>query len=130
MINTASSATRFLTAAAASSAVIAIFALGMAPMTAHAATLADTAVTAVSAPVQHVEIDENGVPSLRVSYAGLDLSNAGDRDEMNRRISHAATRVCATLRGGAVDTERMVAYQTCRSDAIAQGQAGIDSAKD
>jgi UrcA family protein len=130
MTDTAFFAKRFLTAAAAGGAVIATFALGMAPMAAHAATLADTAVTAVSAPVQHVEVDENGVPSLRVSYAGLDMGNADDRNELNRRISHAATRVCASLRGASIDTERAVAYQTCRADAIAQGQAGIESAKD
>lgn len=129
MIDTAFSAKRFLTAAAAGSAVIATFALGMAPMAAHAATLADTTVIAVSAPVQHVEVDENGVPSLRVSYAGLNLNNPADRDEMNRRISHAATRVCATLRGATVDTDRAIAYQTCRADAIAQGQAGIENAR-
>lgn len=130
MIDTAFSATRFLTAAAAGGAAIATFVLGMTPMAAHAATMADTTVTAVSAPLQHVEVDENGVPSLRVSYAGLDLGNADDRGEMNRRISHAATRVCASLRGDAIDTERSVAYQTCRADAIAQGQAAMDSARD
>jgi UrcA family protein len=90
----------------------------------------DTTATAVSAPVQHVEIDENGAPSLRVSYAGLDLGNADDRNEMNRRLAHAATRVCAPLRGASIETERSIAYQTCRADAIAQGQAGIESAKD
>jgi UrcA family protein len=123
-------APRVLTTIAASGAVIATFALGMAPMAAHAATLADTTVTAVSAPVQHVEMDENGIPSLRVSYAGLDLANAGDRTEMNRRIAHAATQVCAPLRAASVQAERSVAYQNCRSDAIAQGQAGIDGAAD
>jgi len=128
MINTIFSAKRLLTAAAASSAVIATFALGMAPMAAHAATLTDTTVTAVSAPVEHVEIDDNGVPSLRVSYAGLDLSNADDRSEVNRRIAHAATRVCAPLRGASIEAERSVAYQNCRTDAIAQGQAGIENA--
>jgi UrcA family protein len=127
--STTFAAKRLLTAAAASSAVIATFALGMAPMAAHAATLVDTTVTAASAPVQHVEVDENGVPSLRVSYAGLDLSNAEDRDEMNRRIAHAATRVCAPLRGATIETERAIAYQACRADAIAQGQAGIDNAR-
>lgn len=130
MTNSTFSAKRVLTAAAASSAVIATFALGMVPMAAHAATLADTTVTAVSAPVQHVEIDENGMPSRRVSYAGLDLSNADGRSEMNRRIAHAATRVCAPLRGASIDAERSVAYQNCRTDAIAQGQAGIDSLAD
>jgi UrcA family protein len=130
MIDTVFSAKRFLTAAAAGGAVIATFSLGMVPMAAHAATMADVSVTAVSAPVQHVEVDENGVPSLRVSYAGLDLGNADDRSELNRRISHAATRVCASLRGNSIDTERAAAYQTCRADAIARGQAGIDSVRD
>ncbi len=118
-------APRLLTIAAASSAVIATFALGMAPMAAHAATLADTTGVAVSAPVQQVVVDENGVPSLQVSYAGLNLANAADRGEMDRRISRAANQVCASLRGGSMDTGRAVAYQTCRADAIAQGQASI-----
>ena len=120
-------APRLLAVAAASGAVLATFALGMAPMAAHAATLADTTVTAVSAPVEHVEVDENGVPSLRVSYAGLDLTSAADRSEMNHRIARAATRVCEPLRGASVEAERSIAYQACRSDAIAQGTAGIDS---
>ena len=118
-------ASRLLTPAAASSAVIATFALGMAPMAAHAATLADTTVTAVSAPVQQVVVDENGVPSLQVSYAGLDLATAADRGEMDHRIARAASQVCASLRGGSMDTERAIAYQTCRAGAIAQGQAAM-----
>jgi UrcA family protein len=100
------------------------FAIGMAPMAAHAAAIENTAE--VSAPVEHVEVDENGVPSLRVSYAGLDMSNAQDRAEMNHRIARAATRVCAPLRENTVEADRSIAYQNCRSDAIAQGQAGID----
>ena len=127
MFNTIrTAAPRLITVAAAGGAMIATLALGMAPMAAHAATLADTTVTAVSAPVEHVEVDDNGVPSLRVSYAGLDLSNAADRDEMNHRIAKAATRVCEPLRGASVEAERSNAYRTCRADAIAQGNAGID----
>ncbi|MDE1915278.1 MAG: UrcA family protein [Sphingomonadales bacterium] len=120
-------APRLLTAAAASGAVIATFALGMAPMAAHAATPADTTVIAVSAPVDHVEMNSDGAPTLRVPYAGLDLANAADRDIMNQRIAHAATRVCASLRGTTMDVERSVAYQNCRSDAIAQAKAELDS---
>ena len=123
-------APRLLTAVAASGAMIATFALGMAPMAAHAATLADTTVTAVSAPVQHVEVDENGVPSLRVSYAGLDFANVAERTEMNRRIARAATQVCAPLRAASVEAGRSVAYQNCRAEAVAQGQAGIENAAD
>jgi UrcA family protein len=122
-------APRLLTTLAASGAVIATFAL--APLAAHAATpyssLADGAEAAVAAPVEHVMVDENGVPSLRVSYAGLDLSNATDRAEMNRRIQHAATRVCAPLRGATIEAERSVAYENCRSDAIRQAEADIDT---
>jgi hypothetical protein len=101
MIDTVFSAKRFLTAAAAGGTVIATFSLGMVPMAAHAATMADVSVTAVSAPVQHVEVDENGVPSLRVSYAGLDLGNADDRSELNRRIPMprpASAPLCAAIR--------------------------------
>jgi UrcA family protein len=115
---------RFAPILAATSAVIATFAIGMAPMAAHAATLENGAE--VSAPVEHVEVDENGVPSLRVSYAGLDMSNAQDRAEMHHRITRAATRVCAPLRDNTIEAERSIAYQNCRSDAIAQGQASID----
>lgn len=128
MFNTIrSAAPRFLTAVAASSAVITTFALGMAPMTAHAATATDTTVTALHAPV---EINDNGAPSLRVSYVDLDLSNATDRNEINRRVAHAATRVCAPLRGNTMEVERSVAYQTCRTDAIAQAVAQIETSAD
>jgi UrcA family protein len=128
MFNTIrAAAPRLLTVAAAGSAVLATFALGMAPMAAHAATLTDTTVTAVSAPVEHVQIDADGTPSLRVSYAGLDMANTADRTEMNRRIQHAATRVCEPLRAASIEADRSIAYQTCRSDAIAQGHAGMDA---
>lgn len=115
---------RFAPILAATTAVIATFAIGMAPMAAHAATIENSAD--VSAPAEHVEVDENGVPSLRVSYAGLDMSNAQDRAEMHHRISRAATRVCAPQRENSIEAERSLAYQSCRSDAIAQGMAGVD----
>lgn len=128
MFNTIrTAAPRLFTVAAASSAVIATFAIGMAPMAAHAATLTDAATAAVSAPVEQVRIDENGVPSLRVSYAGLDLANAADRTEMNHRIAKAATRVCAPLRANTIDAERSIEYQNCRAEAIAQGHAGMEA---
>ncbi|WP_206243990.1 UrcA family protein [Novosphingobium terrae] len=128
MFNTIrTAAPRFLAAAAASSAVVATFALGMAPMAAHAATAPDTTVFAPQAPV---EINDNGAPSLRVSYADLDLSNAADRNEMNRRVTHAATRVCAPLRGSTMDVERSIAYQNCRADAISQAVARIENSAD
>ena len=123
MFNTIrTAAPRLLTAAAASSAVIATFALGMAPMAAHAAT-----DTALHAPV---DINDNGAPSLRVSYADLDLTQASGRSEMNRRVAHAATQVCASLRGNTIEVERSVAYQNCRTDAIAQAVAQIENSAD
>ncbi|WP_343609141.1 UrcA family protein [Novosphingobium sp.] len=115
---------RFTTALAASLGVVATFAIGMTPMVAHAATFADSAEA--GAPVEHVEMDENGVPSLRVSYAGLDLSNEQGRKEMDHRLARAATRVCEPLRVASIEADRSIAYQNCRSDAIAQGHNAID----
>lgn len=109
---------RFATTLAASFGVVATFAIGMAPMVAHAA--------AVDAPVEHVQIDENGVPSLRVSYAGLDLSSEQGRKDMDHRLARAATRVCEPLRGATVEVDRSSAYESCRHDAIAQGHTAID----
>ncbi|MDE1916339.1 MAG: UrcA family protein [Sphingomonadales bacterium] len=117
---------RLFTTLAAGSAVIATFAL--APLAAHAATLTDSTEAAVSAPVEHVVVDENGVPSLRVSYAGLDLASDADRAEMNRRVAHAAARVCAPLRGTSNSFDQSTAYQACRSDAIAHARTEIDAA--
>jgi UrcA family protein len=110
---------RFAPILAASLAVIATFAIGMPPWS----PMPPPRKRRRSAPVEHVEVDENGVPSLRVSYAGLDMSNAQDRAEMHHRITRAATRVCAPLRDNTIEAERSIAYQNCRSDAIAQGQA-------
>ncbi|WP_068094309.1 UrcA family protein [Novosphingobium rosa] len=109
---------RFATTLAAGFGVVATFAIGMAPMVAHA--------SAVEAPVEHVEVDENGVPSLRVSYAGLDLNSEQGRKDMDHRLAHAATRVCEPLRTASVEADRSSAFQSCRHDAIAQGRAAID----
>jgi UrcA family protein len=109
---------RFATTLAASFGVVATFAIGMAPMVAHAAT--------ADAPVEHVEVDENGVPSLRVSYAGLDLSSEQGRKDMDRRLAHAATRVCEPLRAASVEADRSSAFQSCRHDAMTQGRSAID----
>jgi len=116
---------RFTTALAAGFGVVATFAIGMTPMVAHASTFADSA-EAGAAPVEHVEMDENGVPSLRVSYAGLDLSNEQGRKEMDHRLARAATRVCEPLRVASIEADRSLAYQNCRHDAITQGHAAID----
>lgn len=116
---------RFTTVLAASFGVVATFAIGMTPMVAHAATFTESA-EAGAAPVEHVEMDENGVPTLRVSYAGLDLANAQDRKEMNHRLAVAATRVCEPLRVQSVEADRSTEYQHCRADAIAQGHNAID----
>jgi UrcA family protein len=116
---------RFAPLFAATSAVIATFAIGMTPMIAHAAVV-DTTAAEVTTPVEHVEMDDSGVPTLRVSYAGLDMANTQDRTEMNHRIARAATRVCEPLRSNSIAADRSIAYQNCRNDAIAQGQAGID----
>lgn len=126
MFTTTQIAPRLFTTLAASTAVIATFAL--APLAAHAATLTDRTEAAVAAPVEHVEVDENGVPSLRVSYAGLDLNSSADRAEMDRRVAHAASRVCSPLRGFAQNADQSAAYQACRSDAMAHARAEIDAA--
>lgn len=46
---------------------------------------------------------------------------------MNRRVAHAATQVCAPLRCNTMEVERSIAYQNCRTDAIAQAVAQIDN---
>lgn len=117
---------RFTTALAASLGVVATFAIGMTPMVAHAATFSADSAAVSAAPVERVEMDDNGVPSLKVSYAGLDLSNEQDRKEMDRRLTHAATRVCEPLRVASIEADRSIAFQDCRRDAIAQGHSAID----
>lgn len=61
--------------------------------------------------------DSDGAPSLRVNYAGLDLTSDQGARILYQRIETAAERVCET--GGSRDLRATLASRLCERKAIA-----------
>ncbi len=57
-------------------------------------------------------------PTVRVSYAGLDLRSVAGRHELDRRLHHAAQQVCDTGVTGATDIKLSSAEQKCIRSAL------------
>lgn len=60
-------------------------------------------------------------PSVRVSYADLNLATANGQDHLGRRIAHAAETVCY-LGETAADLKLVRASTDCRASTIAAAQ--------
>ncbi|HEY1926285.1 MAG TPA: UrcA family protein [Caulobacteraceae bacterium] len=60
--------------------------------------------------------DNNDPPSVRVSYADLDLSNQSGWAMLNSRVKHAVDVVCGE-RPSLLDLKQTAAYARCRSTA-------------
>jgi UrcA family protein len=75
-----------------------------------------TAALALSAFSGAVRAQDADAPSVRVSYADLDLSQPAGRAVLNQRITHAVTLVCGE-RPMPAELDRQRAYDACRSTA-------------
>lgn len=76
------------------------------------ASIAAAVTLAAAAPAA---ADQQTGRSATVSYADLDLGDAGDRAILNRRIAAATERVCGSYAG--VSSEEAIAIDRCRAEA-------------
>lgn len=94
-------------------------ALGLATFTfvmpAHAAAPASSA--AMSVPVTFEKL-EGDAPTIRVSYADLDLSTEQGRHVMRKRLATAANMVCDEMSDLPDRLKARALYETCREEAL------------
>ena len=64
--------------------------------------------------------------SVRVSFAGLDLSSAEGRATLDHRITDAVTQVCGDT--SVRELDRMIAVRQCRRDAFASARPQVEQA--
>lgn len=93
-------------------------ALGLATFTfvmpAHAAAPASSAL---SVPVTFEKL-EGDAPTIRVSYADLDLSTEQGRHVMRKRLATAANMVCDEMSDLPDRLKARALYETCREEAL------------
>ena len=90
-------------------------------LVALAAMLAAASASA-EAPVTIV----GGQPSVRVSYADLDLASAAGRKALEGRVQRAASRLCVD--NGVRDLERRMGGRDCIARAVASAAPQIELA--
>lgn len=92
----------------------------VAPMLAAAALLGAGSVSAQT-------VDSDGVASVAVSYADLNLSQESDAQLMVQRLHHAAATVCG-IAPDHRDPAGTGLYDQCRRDAVSHAVAKLNSA--
>lgn len=92
--------------------------IAVAVVAATAATFTGSAATAGPRP-------EPAAPSIRVSYADLDLTRIEGRATLERRVGRAVTRLCG--RPSVYDLGAMTEYRFCRKTASSSGREQLAS---
>jgi len=69
-----------------------------------------------------VVVSEDGVPSMEVRYADLDLNTASGRAALANRIDRAATSVCRAVSTQPDPFHTRLEFDECRKEALKSGQ--------
>jgi UrcA family protein len=84
---------------------------------------------AMAASVAYAASDDAAAPSMKVSYADLDLSTDHGLKTLYGRIRTAATEVCPHLVGGDFNAARSQVVSACRDAAVARAVGQINNSR-
>jgi UrcA family protein len=94
-----------------------------------AASILAGGALAMTASVAYAASNDATAPSMKVSYADLDISTDHGLKTLYGRIQTAASEVCPHLIGGDFNAARSQVVNSCRDTAIARAVGRINNSR-